>query len=108
MVPIQMKLFKEKLGLDLIPKIIFKDILPPLTLERINSSKNGSVTGWVLSHKVISVYTNLKCMSKSVLTPVKDIYQFDQWAFAPAGVPITILIGKLATDKTLKKKGEKR
>ncbi len=61
MVPVQMKLFKEKLGCDLIPKII-----------------------------------------------VKDIYQCGQWAFAPAGVPTTILIGKLAADKTLKKKGKKR
>lgn len=99
-----LKIFNDHLNLDLKANLIIKDISTPLSIKRINSSFKGSVTGWALSNKIMPVYTELKDVKKSVLTPIKDVYQCGQWAFAPAGVPTAILTGKLAADRVLKKK----
>jgi hypothetical protein len=47
-------------------------------------------------------------VANSVLTPMPDIYQAGQWSYSPAGLPISIMTGKLAVnriEKQLKKKG---
>jgi len=49
------------------------------------------------------VVNKIQKSASSVLTPFTSIYQAGQWAYSPAGVPMSILTGKLAADKILKK-----
>lgn len=41
-------------------------------------------------------------MKQALVTPVDDVYQCGQWTFSPAGVPTSILTGKLAADAVAK------
>lgn len=99
-----LNVLKTYLNMDLVPHILVKDTATPITIRNLNSSHKGSITGWALSNLVMPVHTELKDIKKSVLTPIKDVFQCGQWAFAPAGVPTAILTGKLAADHILKEK----
>lgn len=46
----------------------------------------------------------IQISDRSVLTPVPSIYQASQWAYSPAGVPMSVLTGKLAADRVIKKR----
>jgi hypothetical protein len=48
------------------------------------------------------VINKIQNSDRSVLTPLPSIYQAGQWAYSPAGVPMSILTGKLAADKVLR------
>ena len=43
-----------------------------------------------------------KQVAKSVLTPMRDVYQARQWAYGPSGLPIAIRTGKLAANRAVK------
>jgi hypothetical protein len=49
------------------------------------------------------VINRIHIADRSVLTPVPSIYQTGQWAYSPAGVPMSVLTGKLAADRILKR-----
>jgi hypothetical protein len=38
----------------------------------------------------------------AVKTPVPGVFQAGQWTYSPAGLPISILTGKLAADRVIK------
>jgi hypothetical protein len=54
------------------------------------------------------VINKIQYSDRSVLTPVPTIFQAGQWAYSPAGVPMSILTGKLAADRVLKQTGKLR
>lgn len=70
----------------------------PLTIEKKFNNSEGSTTGWSFSQK-IPVESHLWKIAKSVKTPFKDIYQASHWSFSPAGVPTSIINGKIAASK---------
>jgi hypothetical protein len=41
---------------------------------------------------------------RSIDTVLPSVYQAGQWVYSPSGLPISILMGKLAADKVLKHK----
>jgi phytoene dehydrogenase-like protein len=84
-------------------KIIKQFSFTPLGIKDRIGSSEGSIVGWSFE-KPIPVVHKMQYSDKSTLTPIPNIYQAGQWAFSPAGVPMCILIGKLAVDKILKKK----
>jgi hypothetical protein len=49
------------------------------------------------------VINKIQNSDRSVLTPVPSIFQAGQWAYSPAGVPMSVLTGKLASDRVLKR-----
>ena len=74
----------------------------PLTLGRMSGNSDGAITGWAFSNNPVpAVHRQLK-FTKSVLTPIPDVYQAGQWVFSPSGLPIAILTGKLAADRIIK------
>lgn len=84
-------------------KVITRFSFSPLSIaERIGSSE-GAITGWSFENPVPVVH-KIQYSDRSVTTPVPSIYQAGQWAYSPAGVPMSILTGKLAADKILKKR----
>jgi phytoene dehydrogenase-like protein len=74
----------------------------PLTIERFSGNSEGAITGWAFTNDVMPAERSLPGVAKSVLTPIPDVYQAGQWTYSPAGLPISILTGKLAADRVLK------
>ncbi|MBN1940536.1 MAG: NAD(P)/FAD-dependent oxidoreductase [Candidatus Aminicenantes bacterium] len=95
------------LGDSVYPMLKDKEIrrfsFSPLDIERRIGSSEGAITGWSFQDPV-PVINKIQKAARSVLTPIPSIYQAGQWAYSPAGVPMSILTGKIATDKILKKK----
>ena len=82
-------------------KIIARFSYTPLSIENRIGSSEGAITGWAFQ-KVMPVINKIQLSDRSVLTPLPSIYQAGQWAYSPAGVPMSVLTGKLAADRILK------
>lgn len=80
----------------------------PLSLERQTGNTGGAITGWAFTNPVIPAVATMQKVATSVNTPLPDVYQAGQWAYSPAGLPISVLTGKLAAEKVKKrlKKGK--
>jgi len=83
-------------------RIIARFSFSPLSIESRVGSSEGAITGWSFQ-KSMPVINKIQFSDRSVLTPVPSIYQSGQWAYSPAGVPMSILTGKLAADRILKR-----
>jgi len=84
-------------------KIISRFSFTPLSIENRIGSSEGGITGWAFQ-KEMPVVNKIQFSDRSVITPIPSIFQAGQWAYSPAGVPMSILTGKLAADKALKQK----
>ncbi len=82
-------------------KIILKFSFSPLNIESRIGSSEGSIVGWAFTDN-IPVINKIQNSAKSVIMPIKNIFQVGQWVYSPAGVPMSILTGKLAANKILK------
>jgi phytoene dehydrogenase-like protein len=78
----------------------------PISIQNRVGSSEGAITGWSFEDPV-PVVNKIQISDRSVYTPFPNIFQAGQWAYSPAGVPMSILTGKLAADKVLKKSGSK-
>lgn len=74
----------------------------PLSIESRIGSSEGAITGWSFQGSM-PVINKIQLSGRSVLTPVPSIFQAGQWAYSPAGVPMSILTGKLAARRALKR-----
>lgn len=84
-------------------KIIGSFSFTPLSIENRVGSSEGAITGWSFQVPV-PVVNKIQISDRSVYTPIPSVFQAGQWAYSPAGVPMSILTGKLAANKVLKKK----
>lgn len=75
----------------------------PLTLEKRTNNRDGAITGWAFTNSKMPVIHKTAQVAKSVLTKLPDVYQAGQWSYSPAGLPISIMTGKLAADHIHKK-----
>jgi phytoene dehydrogenase-like protein len=78
-------------------------VFTPLSIERKSLNTHGSLTGWSFANKPFPATHKFIQLTKSVLTAVDSIKQAGQWAFNPAGVPVSILTAKLAVPMQLSK-----
>jgi len=101
------RIFSESLYEGLENDILFKFSATPKTINNIVGSSEGSIVGWSFETES-PVYNKLKDMPKSALTPIPQVFQAGQWAYAPAGVPIAMLTGWHASQEIIKqyKKGK--
>jgi phytoene dehydrogenase-like protein len=72
----------------------------PLSYEKRVGSSEGAITGWSFREPV-PVINKILASNRAVVTPVPSIYQAGQWTYSPAGVPMSILTGKLAARRIL-------
>lgn len=93
--------FSKTLFPDFDEDILFNYSSTPLTISRISGSTGGAITGWSFESE-IPVIDKLKDVPKSALTPIPEVYQAGQWAYAPSGVPIAMLTGWYATQRIIK------
>ncbi|MDD4211800.1 MAG: NAD(P)/FAD-dependent oxidoreductase [Bacilli bacterium] len=89
---------------DLSNLIVFESCSTPLTIESLTSNADGAITGWSFANEVIPSEHRFPQIRKSIRTTIPHIYQCGQWTFSPAGMPVSILTGKLAADKIIKKR----
>lgn len=82
-------------------KIISRLSFTPLSYERRVGSSEGAITGWAFTEPV-PVINKIQLAGRAVITPIPSVYQAGQWTYSPAGVPMSILTGKLAADRILK------
>jgi phytoene dehydrogenase-like protein len=82
-------------------KIIDRFSSSPLTIEKLTGNSDGGITGWAFTNPFIPAVSKMLQVAKSVDTVLPSIYQAGQWVYSPAGLPISILTGKLAADKVL-------
>lgn len=83
-------------------KITRRFSFSPLNIENRVGSSEGAIVGWAFE-KDMPVVSKIQYSDRSVMTPISTIYQAGQWAYSPGGVPMSILTGKLAADKIIKK-----
>jgi phytoene dehydrogenase-like protein len=84
-------------------KIIAHFSFTPLSIENRVGSSEGAIVGWSFQESM-PVVNKIQISDRSVFTPIPSVYQAGQWAYSPAGVPMSILTGKLAADKIIGKK----
>jgi phytoene dehydrogenase-like protein len=87
-------------------KVLARFSFTPVSIENRIGSSEGAITGWSFQNHV-PVVNKIQMSDRSVLTPIPSIFQAGQWAYSPAGVPMSILTGKLAAIKVLKRKLKK-
>ena len=88
---------------ELDQKILFKFSSTPTTISSMIGSSGGAIVGWSFETKS-PVINTLKEMPKSALTPIPNVFQAGQWAYAPAGVPVAMLTGWHSYKEVTKKK----
>jgi phytoene dehydrogenase-like protein len=72
----------------------------PLSIQSRIGSSEGAIVGWEFCNEM-PVINKIQIADRAVLTPLPSIYQAGQWAYSPAGVPMSILTGKLAANKVI-------
>jgi phytoene dehydrogenase-like protein len=75
----------------------------PISYEKRAGTSEGAITGWSFREPV-PVINKILSANRAVATPVPSIYQAGQWTYSPAGVPMSILTGKLAARRILSSK----
>lgn len=82
-------------------KVMGRFSFTPLSYASRVGSSEGAIVGWSFQEPVPVIHKILSA-NKAVVTPIPSIYQAGQWTYSPAGVPMSILTGKLAADNILK------
>ncbi len=82
-------------------KVIGRFSFSPLSIQNRIASSEGAIVGWEFG-KNIPVINKIQIADRSVITPLTSICQAGQWAYSPAGVPMSILTGKLAANRVSK------
>ena len=73
----------------------------PLSIQKQVASSEGAIVGWSFQES-IPVPNKIQDSQKSVLTSIPNVFKAGQWTYSPAGVPMSILTGKLAADRVCK------
>jgi phytoene dehydrogenase-like protein len=82
-------------------KVMDRFSFSPLSYQHRVGSSEGAITGWSFQEPVPVIH-KIQAANRAVITPIPSIYQAGQWTYSPAGVPMSILTGKLAARKILK------
>jgi phytoene dehydrogenase-like protein len=87
-------------------KVMARFSFSPLSYQNRVGSSEGAITGWSFQEPVPVIH-KIQDANRAVTTPIPSIYQAGQWTYSPAGVPMSILTGKLAARRILKRNAKK-
>ncbi len=88
--------------------IVKKFSATPLSIARITGNAEGAITGWSFGNQPMPAESRLPKIMNAVNTAIPGVYQAGQWTYSPAGLPISILTGKLAADRVIKQLPKRR
>lgn len=74
----------------------------PLTMQKVTGNTDGAITGWSFTNQPMPAESRMPSIANSVNTPIPNITQAGQWTYSPAGLPVSLITGKLAADKVNK------
>jgi phytoene dehydrogenase-like protein len=74
----------------------------PITLAKLAGNTDGAIVGWAFSNVPMPAESRLPKILNAIRTPIPGILQAGQWTYSPAGLPISILTGKLAADQVIR------
>lgn len=74
----------------------------PLTMEKYAGTTDGAIVGWAYTNRPVPAESRLPRILNAIKTPIPDVLQAGQWTYSPAGLPISIITGKLAADNVIK------
>jgi len=80
----------------------------PLTIERETGERHGAITGWAHTNHPMPPVHEFSKIQKSIETEVEDILQCGMWTFSPAGLPVSLMTGKLAADQAIKRLNKRK
>lgn len=83
-------------------KVLSRFMATPVTLEAYTGNSDGAIIGWAFGTERMPAVHQMQRVSRAVLTPIPGVLQAGQWAYAPGGVPMAFLTGKLAANRALK------
>ena len=82
----------------------------PMTIEHETGARHGAITGWAHTNQPIPAVHEFSAIKKAIETGIPDVLQCGMWTFSPAGLPVSIITGKLAADQAIqrlrKRKGQ--
>ena len=87
--------------------ILRKFSATPLSMAKITGNAEGAITGWAFSNDPMPAENRLPRIMNAIKTPIPGVFQAGQWTYSPAGLPISILTGKLAADRVIKELSRK-
>lgn len=82
-------------------KVQFAFCSTPLTIFKETGNFQGAITGWAFTGEIPAEHRLTK-IKKSIATPIPHVYQCGQWTFSPAGLPVSVLTGKVAAEAVVK------
>jgi hypothetical protein len=101
---------------DLIIEILNNSLIPnlsgsvdlrfsatPLSIEKYTGNTDGAIVGWSFTNAHMPVPQSMISMPKAIETVMPHVYQAGQWTYSPAGLPISLLTGKVAAGRVKKK-----
>lgn len=87
---------------DLQKKVLFRFLSTPHTIERQTGNTDGAITGWSFAGSTMPAVHKMQHVARSVRTPIPGVLQAGQWSYAPGGLPMAFLTGKLAANQVVK------
>jgi len=87
-------------------KVMARFSFSPLSYQNRVGSSEGAITGWSFQEPVPVIH-KIQAANRAVATPIPTVFQAGQWTYSPAGVPMSILTGKLAARKILSRNPKK-
>ena len=75
----------------------------PMTIERETGARQGAITGWAHTNHPMPAMHEFGKIQKATNTGIRDVLQCGMWTFSPAGLPVSIITGKLAADRAVKR-----
>lgn len=74
----------------------------PITLAKHAGNSDGAIVGWAYTNYPVPAETRIPKILNAIRTPIPGVFQAGQWTYSPAGLPISILTGKLSADQVIK------
>jgi len=93
---------------DLAKRTEFALCSTPMTIERETGTRHGAITGWAHYNHPMPAVHEFGSIAKAIETGVADILQCGMWTFSPAGLPVSIITGKLAADQAVKRLNKRK
>lgn len=89
-------------------KILMQFSSSPLTMAKYAGTTDGAIVGWAFTNKPMPAENRLPKILNAIKTPLPGILQAGQWTYSPAGLPISLITGKLAADRVIQETGKAR
>ena len=93
---------------DIEGKILLQFSSTPLTMFKHAGTTDGAIVGWAFTNNPMPAENRLPKILNAIKTPLPGILQAGQWTYSPAGLPISLITGKLAADRVIQETRKER